>query len=283
MRRELRAGVTLIELLVSMVLLLIVIAIGAVTAQRTVAVQARLSAQTARRDGISDALRTLERHAAGVDPAAGDLLAARDSVVELLHTIGIATVCRSGGDTLVLEHAADSLPWAGTLPRAVTGDDELRVWDDGAGRWMRRRIVAVGSAGGACGDGVTPWAGRAVQRLRIDSAVDQLRPGSLVRVLQRERWSLVRSGDGSWSLSLATWDAARRAYDASQPLLSSLAAPSAPGGRGFTVRALDRVGATLLDSAALRRARALLFTVRSASHSRYGTTIDSIRVNVGAH
>lgn len=281
--RRTRAGVTLLELLVSMLLLLVVIAIGAVTSQRTLTVQSRLGVLTARRDGISDALRTIGRHAAGVDPAAGELLAARDSLLELRHTIGVATVCRSGGDTLILEHGPDSVAWAGTLPRAVTADDELRLWDDGVGRWAGRRILTIGSASGACGDSTTPWPGRAAFRVVVDSFVGAIRPGGLVRVLQRERWSLVRSGDGRWSLSLATWDAARRAYDPSQPLLAPLASPIAPGGQGFTVRAIDRAGVVLIDSIALRRTRSLLATLRTAAHSRLGTTVDSIRVNVGAH
>ena len=109
-----------------------------------------------------------------------------------------------------------------------------------------------------------------------------VRAGTLVRVLQRERWSLVRGGDGAWALSMATWDATRSAFNTPQPLITPLAPPAAAGGAGFVIRAIDARGALVADSA-LATTRSLIAVLRAPRHALYGTLADSVRINVGAH
>ena len=94
MTRATRAGVTLVELLVAMVLLLVLLAISSTSMQRLLAVQARTGTGDARGNATSDALQTLRRHAATIDLAAADLRVARDTALELVHTVGVTTVCR---------------------------------------------------------------------------------------------------------------------------------------------------------------------------------------------
>lgn len=278
--RTARAGVTLVELMVAMMLLLVVSAIGGVAARRTLSVQADLARIDTRGTTLSDALRTLTRHASNADPALGDLRRARDTVLELMHAIGVASVCRTEGDTLTIGTGNDSLPWSSVSPRAVTTDDAVRVWLENPPHWETRDITAVGSAPGSCGDSTLAWPDRATQRLTLAVAVAGLHVGAPVRVLQREKWSLVRGGDGTWALSLATWNAATAAFATPQPLASPLAAPSAPDGAGLSVRAIDPADATVTDSA-LRSARSLLITLRTPRHPRDGILTDSVRINVG--
>lgn len=282
MRTANRHGVTLIELMVSMMLLLVVVAIGAIAARRTVAIEARTSWRASRESGISDALRTLARHASNAEPARGDIRRARDTVLDIVHTIGITSVCRVSRDTVVIASDADSLPWSTVLPRGVTADDEVRVWRDEAQDWVQRGVRAVSGASGTCGDSVRTLPGRASQRLVLNDTVSGVYAGAPLRVLQRERWSLVRGGDGAWALSMATWNAARGVFQVPQPLVAPLASPSAVGGAGFTISAIDTRGVTVIDSA-LVRTRSLVAVLRAPRHQMHGIVSDSVRINVGQH
>ena len=277
-----RSGVTLIEMIVALLLLLVVFAIGSLTAQRSISTAVEMGARESRAASVSDALRTLARHGVNADPRENDIRSAADSVLEIMHTIGVSTVCRVRGDTLVLSQPADEMPWSAVLPRAVTEDDQLRIWNELPQLWVSRGIRDVAAASGSCGDSSTTWSGSASQRVVMDDSIPGVTAGSPVRVVQRERWSLVRGGDGLWSLSLATWDAVRGAYATPQPVVSSLADRSAPGGPGFSVRAIDHANLPLAD-AALTRTRSLIVHVRSAAHARFGSSTDSVRINVGPH
>lgn len=276
-----RRGVTLVELLVAMMLLLVLLSISGASMQRLLAVQAHTGTVDARGSATSDALQTLRRHAATIDLAAGDLRVARDTALELVHTVGVTTVCRASGDTLTVTSSADTMPWSSTMPRAITGDDAVRVWHDRDARWIARQVLSALPASGACGDSAIAWPDRATQQLILDSGTTDLLPGLAVRVVQRERWSLVRGGDGRWSLSLATWNAVRNTFNTPQPLLSPLAAPSAAGGPGLIVRALDPQGRQLPDSAR-NSASALSLVLRGLPSPRDGALIDSVRIHVGS-
>jgi Tfp pilus assembly protein PilE len=274
-----RCGTTLVELLVAIVLVTILAAIGGVVTQRVLTVHARTAATDSRRSALADALATLVRHAASVQPGHGDLRVARDTSLEFVHDIGMTTVCRVRGDTLVVTNAADTVPWSATLPRAITTDDELRVWHDADARWVRRSVLAVAPVSGACGDSSLAWPGSGTQQLVLDSSTAGVRPGVVVRVRQRERWSLVRGGDGNWSLSMATWDATRHRFAVPQPLLSPLSPPASHVGPGMVVRAVDAMGSVLPDSA-LAHTHALLVSLRFTTAVRTGAITDSVRINV---
>ena len=275
----LRRGVTLVELLVALVLLLVLVTISGASMQRVLAAQARTGNLDARGAASSDALETLSRHAASIDVAAADLRVARDTALELVRTVGVTTVCRANADTLLVSSAADTLPWSSTMPRTITSDDAVRTWHDADARWIMRRVLRAMPAAIACGDSTIAWPGRATQQLLLDSTTTGTRPGATVRVMQRERWSLVLGGDGRWSLSLATWDAGRNTFGTPQPLLSPLAAPSAGGGPGLAIRAIDAQGRALPDSS-LTMATALLVVLRGLQSARDGAPIDSVRVHV---
>ncbi len=278
----LRAGVTLIEMIVSLMLVLVLLTVGSLVAQRSIRTVATVSTTELRSGTLSDGRQTLIRHVSNADPAANDLRAAHDSVLDLVHTIGVATICTVRRDTIVLTAANEAFPWSSTLPRGVTADDEVRIWSDSGQRWIQRAVRTATAAAGGCGDSTDAWPGRASQRLIVEDSIAGARPGALVRVLGRERWSLVRGGDGRWSLSLATWNALSRTFSTPQPVVSPLASPTAPGGSGFAVRAIDAAGVQLDDSS-LARTRAILVWVRSASQGHIGTLSDSVRINVGPH
>ncbi len=278
---SLRRGVTLVELLLALLLSGVVVAIGSMSLRTAVSALARAGATGTRASTITDALRAIDRHLASVDRVVGDIRVARDTALDILHTIGVAGVCRVRADTVVLSAVGDSLPWRTVLPRSVTTDDELRVGPTDAGVWLTRAVREVSATAGACGDSLHVWPGRAWQKLVLSDSVPGIVAGAMVRVLQREKWSLVRGGDGQWSLSLATWDAAGARFNTPQPLVTPLASPSAAGGPGVAVTALDVRGLPLPDSA-LALTRAVHVVLRSARHARFGQVTDSVRINVGA-
>lgn len=277
-----RPGVTLIEVTVSLLLVLILLSVGSLVARRSISTVGTVSTVELRSGARSDGLRTLTRHLINTDPQSGDLRIARDSVLDLVHTIGVGSICRANRDTVILSAPDAALPWSTTLPRGVTSDDAVRIWSDGDQRWLQRSVRSVTAAAGLCGDSTATWPGRAGQRLILDDTITNAGPGAFLRVLQRERWSLVRGGDGQWSLSLATWNAIGRSFSTPQPLVTPLAAPTARGGPGFAVRAFDVGGRPITDSA-LSRTRAVDVRLSSAPHQRFGAHSDSVRINVGPH
>lgn len=275
-----RRAFTLVELIVAITLLGVLLAMASIVTRRVVTVQAATGARAARSSAIRDAILTLRRHIGGARAIDGDLRHARDTVLELQHVIGVVTACGGHGDTLVLGVVNDPVAWTSTLPRAITSDDQLRAWHEESGTWSTHRIRTVNGATGACGDTRAPWPAHVVQRVVLADTVT-LHAGAPVRVLQRERWSLVHGGDGKWSLSMATWDDAHLVFGTPQPLVSPLASPAAPGGPGLDVTAFDASGAALADSA-LARAVAVRVRLRSARSARDGVFTDSVRVHVGA-
>ncbi len=276
-----RRGTSLIELLVVLVLLLPVLSIGAIATRRVLTTEAALGTRAGRAAAISDALQAIARHLRSIDPKAGDLVSASGSTLDVTTTLGIATVCRSRRDTLFITLGSDSAAWSGVLPRNVSGTDAVRLWRDRSGTWISRGIKTVATSAVPCGEPFAPWPGAATQRLVLSDSAPDVRPGALVRIVERERWTLSLSGDGTWSLTLASWNPGTAAFAVAQPLLAPLAPASTPTGAGFTVRTRDAAG-TLLTTGSLTAARAVDIVLRSAPHTRYGSITDSVRVDVGA-
>jgi prepilin-type N-terminal cleavage/methylation domain-containing protein len=282
MRRLLRRhpGFTVIELLVSLVLLSMLVMLSAQTARVALTTQARTDHLASRASALADARRTLRAHLAGIAPTRNDLHEVRDTVLDLTHTLGSTVVCRVMGDTVVIAARVSGAPWHAAAARLVDRGDMVRVWNERVAAWSDHVVLDARSASGPCGDATRPWPEAASQRLVIaDTLPSRVRPGAPIRVMQRQKWSLVRGSDGLWSLSLATWDAALARFATPQPLVSGLAAPSAPEGAGFAVRAEDSVGSTL-STALLTRTRHVSVRLRAARHPRYGSLTDSVLVNV---
>lgn len=278
-----RRGTSLPELLVALTISLIVLSIGSRAATSAIALQSTISASDISSTTRNSAVATLSRHVTNSIPRDGDLYSAQDTVLEFAHTIGVVTVCAIRGDTILTTRGADSLPWHTSLPRTISTNDRLRIWSDSTSTWRTLGVRTIGTATGPCGTPDRPWAGSAWQRIALDSIPTGVSVGALIRVLQRERWSLLRSGDGTWSLALATWEAARGRFGVPQPVMALLNAPSAPGGPGLDVRAADATGTTL-TSANLERTASVTVILRSATPPRGGTVAsDSVQINVRAH
>lgn len=277
-----RRGTTLVELVVALSLLTVILAIGALVAQRTLSEEARVTRSTAQRAALADALHTLTRHLSETDPAAGDLQAVRDTMLDALVPIGLTTTCRHRADTLTVATAAEPAPWAATLPRDITAGDVIRVWSERSAGWVQSTVAATATAAGPCGDSLAPWPDRASVRLLLRDTLPPISAGSPIRLLQRQKWSLIRSVGGEWALAMATWDPLRSAFTTPQPVVAPLASPTARSGPGFTVTALDSTHAPV-GTGPLSRTRALHLSLRTPPNARSTSTTDSAHINVGYH
>jgi type II secretory pathway pseudopilin PulG len=275
-----RLAFTVIELIVALLLLSVVVLVGAQAARVALGTQARVDYIGSRASALADARRTLRAHVRDAVPALGDLRAAQDTVLDVVHTLGSSVVCRQRHDTLVTSAPGPVVPWRSTMPRLVARGDMLRVWHEVSATWTDYVVRDARSAAGACGDVTRPWPDAPSQRLVLsDTLPAGLRPGAPVRVLLREKWSLVRGSDLQWSLSMATWDAVARRFGTPQPLVTGLAAPTAAEGAGLAVAARDSAGG-LLSGGALARTHAVRVVLRAVRHPRFGAIADSVQIHV---
>jgi prepilin-type N-terminal cleavage/methylation domain-containing protein len=273
-----RAGLTLIEMVVSLTVFGVLIAMALPTAARMMHAQAVVHGDGVRAAAIDDALSALARHVQGTDAAAGHLVIARDTVLDAYVPIGRGVVCQARGDTLWLARGDSLVPWSPQLRRDAGAGDRVVIMSD-SGAVAVRNVRSAGSAPLRCGDADHPWPGVSLQRLVLDSVIGAS-PGAPIRLLARERWTLQRSGDGTWSLALATWDAARTGFVTAQPVAGPLTPPADARGPGFSVQARAGDGRVLRDSLSL--ARTLTLVLRTRRDVRLHPVVDSVVLTVAA-
>ncbi|HEY9225576.1 MAG TPA: prepilin-type N-terminal cleavage/methylation domain-containing protein, partial [Gemmatimonadaceae bacterium] len=238
-----RRGVTLVELLVTVVvggIALSLVAGIALRQQRVFADMANLAAVTGQLRETSAILPIDLRSAAS---AAGDIREARDTSIELRATIASAVVCDTTASGLLL--APD---YTGSAS-AITAGDSAWLFDarDSGDVWKPRRIMAATTApSGQCA-ALGPTlsdSGRNVTRiaLTLDSAPPRDWTGAPMRVTRVLRYSLYRSSDGSWNLGERDWNPATSRFNTIQPVSGPFL--SAASG-GLVFRYADSTGAPL--------------------------------------
>jgi hypothetical protein len=229
-----RAGTTLAEMAVALVLSGLAAAAGAgllVAAERR-----------ARADAAGDHAAQVARDIAamlGGDVAAardGSLLVLGDTAIELDSHVGGSVACTIVGADLVLPGATSStgLPFT-AWRQPPEPDDMVAAWDGAGGGWVAATITSAGfpSNGGGCAVGAfrTPADSVSrvpVTRLRLDRALPAgVARGAPVRVFRRVRWALYRGGDGAWWLGLRKCPGG--VCGAAQPVTGPLAAPRDSG------------------------------------------------------
>ncbi len=269
-----RRGVGTIEILVALWIFLLLGALAAALVstahQRAASVAGSTHAAAVLRHAAAPLVHDLRGRAAG-DPIIVD-----DSTVDLMALVGSSVVCgASGTDRLVIP--ARALP--GELPLSTwsrTPQDgdvvQLLVADSAGGTWVERRVVGVTSAAGLpCAIGVTTAGARAPLLLTVAPPPPAVAAGTPVRLLERVRYSLYRSGDGSWQLGRRRCGADPGApCEIVQPVAGPLLANSvSPPGRGLLVEPLAPDGARLPMADASRAAafRVVLRAPRAAARS----------------
>jgi prepilin-type N-terminal cleavage/methylation domain-containing protein len=208
-----RAGFTLVELLVVMVLLGVVVG-GLI---RVIAGQQRFYRSAGdlmdSRSQIRQAVTILPADLRGVSGAGGDLLNATDISMRLMANIASSAICSATANSFTvppLVLASGQAISVGRTRAAV--DDIMMVYDEGAtsGRsddlWQRYRITRVTPTVGAC---VAPFT-QAADLLRESFVIDvtpavsaTIPQGAPVRFLREVHYELYRASDNKWYLGYA--------------------------------------------------------------------------------
>jgi hypothetical protein len=285
-----RAGVTLVELLVALVLTGIVV--GALLRSRSASHEvardalARGEARRQLRAGMGAVLATLR----GASPAGGDLLALADTALELHVTLGATAWCASAPAmpdvpptaTILAPTGADVAAW---LDAPAPGDALLVLVHDPpadtsvspgtAWRWQRVMVAAAGIPGrSTCMGGEH----RATLRVPLVGAPWLTPPaGSPARLLRRARWSVYRSR-GRHYLGWRDAAAGGAALDVVQPVSGPHDVRDIAGERhaGVTFAFLDTAGAP-----ATRAARVATIRVRAWTTTE-GTVVGAESLVVAA-
>lgn len=209
-----RRGASAVELLVALVLAAIVMGAATLSLLRQQRTERTVTAE-ARDDRQLRAVSTLLAGTLGnLSAAAGDLAEATDTSIQLRDPVGGGLACDSA-----VGRAALALAPAGRLPlssfaSAPRASDSLWWYRDADSIWVGRRITSVGAGGGCRAplQGLTSQVG-----VELDAA-DSIPAGTPLRVTRWERWSLYRSGDGSWQLGMREWSDPANRFAAPQPL-----------------------------------------------------------------
>jgi type II secretory pathway pseudopilin PulG len=269
-----RAGTTLVELLVAIPVLAIVGAIA-------VAVLLAAHRQARATDGRQGNAREL-RHGGMVMAAElrplqpADLVAWSDTSIEFNSLVGTGIAC----DTRGARRAIDMLPTAGGDPLRTAWitppepGDALMLWiaapsPADSALPLRATLQSVGTSSGCAASPLRSGPGRAVRLTLGDSLPGDVQDGSPVRVTRRMRYALYRAGDGLWYLGRrvrgeAGWDVvqpvigpvrAARFHGVEFVVMDSLSMPLASGASNVAIVQVrfraERPGAspTSVDSA----------------------------------
>ena len=255
-----RAGLTLVELLVSMTVGGVVLAMIAGIALRQQRVFGDLSDRNALSTQLRDAAATLPIDLHAVSPVAGDIRDARDSALELRATIASAIVCDSSPSAVVLAPAG-TLPVFASFTTPVEAGDTAWVMDASGAveRWSPARIASVATTGGAAcaagGPTLSPSAALAPRTVLTLAPAPAAIPGTPLRVTRPTRYSVYKASDGSWYLGGRDWNNTLARFNGIQPIAGPLLS-AASGGLAF--RYFDSTGAAIASPVSNAAAVALV-------------------------
>lgn len=244
-----RAGITLVELLVALPIMGIV---GLIAVLLLIAAER----QARRADAVGGSMREL-RHAAviiGSDlrplrPA--DLVAWTDTSLDFDATIGVGTACDVRGVGPQVNVLPAAAPNASTDPAGMRwiapaqDGDLLTVWLAAAPPlaptpW--RSLVRDAITSNACAGSLLRSNGAAAVRLLLDDPLpSQIAEGTPVRLTRRTRLHHYRASDGFWYLGRRT--RGRAVWDVTQPVAGPFASAAL---RGLRFAVADSMGSVLL-------------------------------------
>jgi len=236
-----RAGATLAELLVALTLAAVVLATATSTVLRQQRTAWELGNAAGRESQLRAATGALRAELSGLAVASGDLVAgeARDTVLQLRSFVAAGVACAAAIGSATFARGPDDpddMP-AGGLPRV---GDTLWWYGESEPRWRGRPITASDSATVACA--AISAAPRSLRRV-VFGGGDSIGTGAPLRVTRPARYSLYRSGDGSWQLGLSEWIGSDNRFASPQPIAGPFLARA--GGERSGFRYFDADGAEL--------------------------------------
>jgi prepilin-type N-terminal cleavage/methylation domain-containing protein len=293
MRR--RPAFTLVELLVVMAIATLV----CTTAIRALSRQQRFySAATSMLDmrgQLRDGADALIADVRGAAVARYGFPTMADSAVELYASIGTSAICAVSGNSIFLvpSRLASGADVSSFVATPDTGDIALiyihSSVDIDSSAWVSTRIAAVTSraVSTTCppSSGFTSSAdaaaGRTTYSVTFAGGIPAgARRGSPLRFLRRGRYSLYRSGDGSWQLGYRRCGAsAPHTCSTIQPVSGPYRAFDPDGESGLTFRYYDSSGSELFDAALSPRVARVDVVLRAQTPRALSLTGDAVTRN----
>jgi len=228
--RTARPGFTLAETMLVLVLGAIVLGLVSTIGNN---LQRQLTDQSARLsvgEQLGAGAELLPLDLRSVSPAAGDIVEASDSALQIRATVGSAVVCAIAGSAITLA------PFLGAYRQSVVpslqpGDTLWALFDqDSVESWRAARIQGWRRGGGGCSPLDSSAAG-ILDTGHLWSAdvpdVSAFALSSIVRITRPLRFTFYRAGDGQWYLGLRSWNTSAAQFNLVQPLSGPYVPPSA--------------------------------------------------------
>ena len=215
-RRQSRRAFTLVELLITMVLLGLVGAVVVTVGVRQQRFYRATSALMDARAQIRQMASVLPMELRGISSAGGDIVAMTDSAIEFRSSFGSSVVCTNTSSTVIVlapRNGAKGLKLT-TWTRPPVVGDSIALYDINTSaqnaaddRWTFHQITAIANVTGDVSTGCRSTTGlvQAVDMTTANPAyritLSPSRPattivGSPVRLFRRVRYSLYRAADG---------------------------------------------------------------------------------------
>jgi len=258
-RRALRRGYTLAELLASMTLLAIV---GTVISKLMLG-QQRYYQRQASQMGVRRELRTsmsvLPADLRSLSSSGGDLLNFSTTSITFRNVLGASIVCARPNNTTMdlppLDMARNTLTSWYTQPQI---GDSVFAFNEGLSRgaeddvWTGMRITAISPSAAHCPLSVFTDAaldaGKSRWRVSVTPAMpDSVKIGAGVRFVRSTRYSLEASATSNYYLSRSEYLAG--AWSVATPIAGPFVAPNASGTGGMQFAYFDSLGTTVTNVA----------------------------------
>lgn len=277
-----RRGTALLELLLAIALAGVVLSIATASLLRQQRVHARLRGLSSSDKQLRAATMLLAGQLAELEVAAGDIASgsASDSALQFRATVATSFACeQSAGSVSLLPERGGGGLYAGTLSPARPGDT---LWWLGDSTWTAARIRSVGATSVTCTSPLA-FAGQAM-RLALTPSLDTIPAGAPLRITRQTRYSVYRSGDGSWQLGSREWNEVTGTFSSPQPVAGPLL--FARGTRGSGYRYFDAMGQEIdvtagpADVARIARIRITMRSIASGQ-DRGSDSVRTDSVDVG--
>ena len=294
-----RLGLSIVEILVSMVVGGVVLALITMIAVRQQRLFTDLTDGVALSGQLREAATILPIDLRGVSIAARDIREARDTSVELRGTIASALVCDTIANGFVLAPTSEGAStYASYLTTLNVGDTAwLYTPTDSTDDWQPFAIASVGTSPSRQCASRGPHLSDSVRVLPRVSIALVAPPSPLVsaigmplRITRPARYSLYRASDGAWYVGEKDWNTAAARFNTVQPVSGPFLSP-ALGGLTFTY--LDTSGASMSSPVADTRAiAAIRISLRGqaknltrvvGSATSTGKRVDTAAINVMMH
>ena len=313
MERRQRRGMTLVEIMISLVLLGIVSGVIMRVIMRQQRFYTGVNQIITQRSQLRQATSVLPLDLRSVSSVGADILAASDSSIEFLMNVGTAIVCDTVAgsmgtkvalppDTLADVKGEDFTTWYGygkpntsLYPYTVYIYNDSSVAGNEEDRWQKFSLTKVEESSSACltGFGISiSDAGKKRTVLQVSSTEPNdpvtkgplsqyINPGAPVRVMKRVRYKLYQdASDNKWYLGFSNYVKATSDYEA----LSPVSGPYDPYGTtsGFGFRYYD-VDGNEIAAGADSASRSRIARVDLIARARTSSNVRAAGIQGGAN